>query len=102
MDIEKETSGLQIDLDSIPDQNTRIIVRHLLNIVETQASEVAKLKIENQKLRDEINHLKGEQGQPIIRKQSKKGGDVSSEVERRARNKRKAATKKNKKKNKLV
>ena len=102
MNIEKETSGLQIDLDSIPDQNTRIIVRHLLNIVETQASEIAKLKIENQKLRDENNHLKGEQGQPTIRKQSKKSGDVSSEAERRARNKKKAAKKKNRKKNKLV
>src|ERR1700733_4699556 len=102
MDIEKETSGLQIDLDSIPDQNTRIIIRHLLNIVEAQASEIAKLKIENQKLRDENNHLKGEQGQPNIRKQSKKSGNVSSEAERRARNQRKAAKKKKKKKNKLV
>ena len=102
MDIEKETSGLQIDLDSILDQNTRIIVRHLLNIVEMQASEIAKLKIENQKLRDENNHLKGEQGQPNIRKQSKKSVDVSSEAERRARNQRKAAKKKKKKKNKLI
>lgn len=102
MDIEKETSGLQIDLDSIPDQNTRIIFRHLLNLIETQASEIAQLKIENQKLRDENNHLKGEQGQPNIRRQSKKNGDVSSEEERRVRNQRKVAKKKKKKKNKLV
>jgi len=102
MDIEKETSGLQIDLDSISDQSTRIIVRHLLNIIETQATEIAKLKIENQRLRDENNHLKGEQGQPNIRKQSKKNSDLSSEAERRARNKRKAAKRKNKKKSKLV
>ena len=102
MDIEKEISGLHIDIDSISDKGTRIIVRHLLNMIEIQGLEIANLKIENQKLRDENHHLKGEQGQPNIRKQSKKNGDVSSEAERRARNKRKAGKKKGKKKNKLV
>src|SRR3990167_2325179 len=102
MDIEKETAGLQIDIDSIQDQSARIIVRHLLNIIEMQAHEITQLKIEIQKLRDENNHLKGEQGQPNIRKQSKKNNDVSSEAERRARNQRKAAKKKKSKKNKLV
>lgn len=101
MDTKKEASGLKIDIDSIADQNTRIIVRHLLNIIEFQAAEIDKLKIENQKLRDENNHLKGEQGQPNIRKQSKKT-DISSEAERRASNQKKAAKKKAKKKNQLT
>lgn len=98
----KEISGLEIDIDSIADQNTRIIIRHLLNIIESQAAEIVKLKDENQKLCDEINHLKGEQGKPNIRKQSKKGGDISSEKERKRRNQAKAKRKKAKNKNKLT
>lgn len=72
--MEKPTliSELDIDINSIVDQNTRIIVRHLLNIIERQAAEIVKLKDENQRLRDENNQLKGEQGKPSIRKQSKK------------------------------
>lgn len=102
--MEKPTplSGLDIDIDSIADQNTRIIVRHLLNIIEMQAAEIVKLKDENQKLRDENNRLKGEQGKPNIRKQSKKDGDVSSEAERKKRNQAKAKRKKAKNKNKLT
>jgi len=102
--MEKQTpiSGLDIDIDSIADQNTRIIVRHLLNIIEMQAAEIVKLKDENQKLRDENNRLKGEQGKPNIRKQSKKDGDISSEAERKKRNQAKAKRKKAKNKNKLT
>src|SRR3990167_7805469 len=104
--MEKPTpiSGLDIDIDSIADQNTRIIVRHLLNIIEMQAGEIVKLKKENQKLHDEVNHLKGEQGKPTIRKQSKKSSDISSEAERKKRNQAKAKRKKakNKNKNKLT
>src|SRR5471030_1476127 len=102
MEKQAQTSGLEIDIDSIADQHTRIIVRHLLNIMESQAAEIVKLKDENQKLRDENNHLKGEQGKPTIRKQSKKGGNISSEEERKKRNKEKANRKKAKNKNKLT
>src|SRR4051812_48189393 len=90
MENKKEISGIEIDIDSIADQNTRIIARHLLNIIELQAAEIVKLKDENSKLRDENNHLKGEQGKPTIRKQSKKGGNISSEEERKKRNQAKA------------
>ena len=102
--MEKPTplSGLDIDIDSIADQNTRIIVRHLLNIIEMQAAEIVRLKDENQKLRDEVNHLKGEQGKPNIRKQSKKSSNISSEAERKKRNQAKARGKKAKNKNKLT
>jgi hypothetical protein len=102
--MEKPTqiSGLEIDIDSIADQNTRVIVRHLLNIIESQATEIVKLKDENQKLRDENNHLKGEQGKPNIRKQSKKGGNISSEEERKKHNQTKAKRKKAKNKSKLT
>jgi cell division protein FtsB len=60
MEKSTQASGLEIDIDSIADQNTRIIVRHLLNVIESQASEIVKLKAEIQKLRDENNNLKGE------------------------------------------
>jgi len=101
MDSKKVMSGLQIDLDSIPDQNTRIIIRQLLNVIETKAKEINQLREENQKLRDENNHLKGEQGQPKIRKQS--SGNVSSENERKNRhNKQPRKQKKAKKKNLVI
>jgi len=95
-------SGLQIDLDSIPDQNTRIIIRHLLNVIETQAKEINQFREENQKLRDENNHLKGEQGQPKIRKQSQPSENISSENERKNRDNKQPGKHKKAKKKKLV
>jgi hypothetical protein len=102
MDVKKQILGLEIDIDSIADQNTRIIIRQLLNIIEMQSHEIEKLKIDNQKLRDENNHLKGEQGQPSLRKQSKKNKDESSEAERGAGDEKKEPKKKKEKKSKLV
>ena len=57
------------------------------------------LKSENQKFRDEINLLKGEQTKPKIRG-SKKNDDISSENERRERNPRKSRES-NSRKNKI-
>jgi hypothetical protein len=54
----------------------------LLNLVEKQAAQIQALQIENQALRDENNHLKGEQGKPKILP-NKKQGNISSEAERR-------------------
>src|SRR3990167_4170469 len=102
MDSKKELAGLQIDIDSIPDQNTRIIIRHLLNIIERQAEKIKERRAENQKLRDENNHLKGEQGQPRIRKQSQTNKDHSSESERKGRSGKKPRNKKKSKKKKLT
>jgi hypothetical protein len=102
MDSKKELAGLQIDIDSIQDQNTRIIIRHLLNVIERQAEEINHLREENQKLRDENNHLKGEQGQPNIRKQSQTNKDHSSESERKNRGGKKQRNKKKSKKKKLT
>jgi hypothetical protein len=103
MDNEKVISGLQIDWDSISDQSTRIIIRHLLNIVESQAEEIKKLRDENQHLRDENNRLKGEQGRPKIRKQSSSDKkDSSSEGERKNRGPKKSRKLKSKKKKTLT
>jgi hypothetical protein len=55
----------------------------LLNLVETLVAENDQLKEEQQKLKDEITRLKGEQGQPEIKGKHRKGDDLSSEQERK-------------------
>lgn len=55
----------------------------LLNVVEELSRENAALGQEVQDLRDEVNRLQGEQGQPQIKPSKKKGADHSSEKERR-------------------
>ena len=102
MNSKKALAGLQINIDSIPDKNTRVITRHLLNVIEGQAEKINHLHKENQKLRDENNHLKGEQGQPNIRKQSQSNKEHSSESERKNRSGNKPKNKKKSKKKKLT
>jgi phosphoenolpyruvate carboxylase len=58
------------------------IVKKLLNIIKRLASSNDAQESELQKLRDEINRLKGEQGKPDI-KAKKKDGNLSSEAERK-------------------
>lgn len=53
-----------LELNGIEDENTREIIRRLMNMVETLSIENRDLKEENQRLRDEINRMKGEQGKP--------------------------------------
>jgi transposase IS66 family protein len=75
-----------LDLTTIPDEGTRRAIRELLNLVETLATENRALRDEVQGLRDEINRLKGEQGHPTVRPQTKpdpaEDTDHSSERER--------------------
>jgi len=59
------------------------VVLYLMNLVENQHTTIREQTEEIQRLRDEINRLKGEQGKPKIRAQKKAGTDVSSEKERR-------------------
>lgn len=56
--------NLDLDLDRIPDLATRHAVGRLLNLVEHLYAEVLALRQENQRLKDEIARLKGEQGKP--------------------------------------
>lgn len=74
-----------IDPQLIADDDLRMSVETLLNLMEELNQKVKKLERENQLLKDENNRLKGEQGKPEIK--SKKKGDknknYSSEKERK-------------------
>ncbi len=80
-DISKILHSLNINPDEISDKKESQTIRILLHIIEELNEEVQALKAELQKTRDELNHLKGEQGKPkfSVPKQNK---DVSSEKER--------------------
>jgi len=56
--------------------------KEVLNIMENLCSMVLSLKQENQELKDEINHLKGEQGKPDIKANIKKENDAENPTTR--------------------
>jgi len=56
-----------IDLSGIHEENARQLIAELLNLIEKLSVDLRDLQIENQRLRDEINRSKGEQGQPNIK-----------------------------------
>jgi len=86
-----------IDLKAIQEENARELVKRLLNTIEQLSAEVRDLRMEIQRLRDENNHLKGEQGKPNI-KGNKTGRapqlDHSSEQERHKGRRRHKSSKK--------
>ena len=68
----------------VRDDAARRAILALLRVVEIDAETIRELKEEVQRLRDENNRLKGEQGKPNIRPKNKnKSRDVSSERERK-------------------
>lgn len=72
-----------LDLTSIPDERSRDLIRQLLNLIETLSSDLRTAQADNQRLRDEINHLKGEHGKPTIKANTPKApSQHSSEPER--------------------
>ncbi len=75
------------DLNRILDiEGARQAILRLLNLVEELAAENRHLREQVQQLRDEINRLKGEQGQPKIKPNKQPAGSAttnhSSERER--------------------
>ena len=76
--------GFDIDLSRVQDAGAREVIGRLLNLVEELAAENRALRADNQRLRDEIARLQGEQGKPAIAPAAPTGaGDHSSEAERR-------------------
>jgi len=74
-----------LDLSSISDERARELIVQLLNLIEALTADLRAAQAENQRLRDEINRLKGEQGQPPIKPNTPPPAptDHSSEQERR-------------------
>lgn len=73
-----------IDPEQIAEEGVRQTVELLLNLIEQLNAKIKDLVAENQKLRDENNRLKGEEGKPNIKANKTKGlkKDHSSEKER--------------------
>ena len=84
-----------LDLNAIQDKNARELIRRLLNLIEQLSADLREAQAENQRLRDEINRLKGEQGKPKIKANTAKPPvDHSSEKERRKARQRHKSSKK--------
>src|SRR6266850_5732954 len=73
-----------LDLSSIADERARQLVQQLLNVLEDVMADLRAAQAENQRLRDEINRLKGEQGRPKVPSNTSQppSTDHSSERER--------------------
>ena len=83
--IQIKLEDLGIDLASMPEGGMKEALVQLFNLVEELSSTIRELQEENQKLRDEINRLKGEQGKPNIKEsKGKEDNDFSSEKERKS------------------
>jgi hypothetical protein len=72
-----------VDPTTIEDERLRQVVISLMNLVEQLSAKVAQQTEEIQRLRDENNRLKGEQGKPNLKATTKAKASLSSEKERR-------------------
>jgi hypothetical protein len=74
-----------LDLTGIQDDRARQLIVRLLNLLEDVTADLRDAQAEIQRLRDENNRLKGEQGKPTIKASLPKSppADPSSERERR-------------------
>lgn len=73
-----------LDLGPIQDEGARELITRLLNLVERLSADLREAQQENQRLRDEIARLKGEQGKPQIKPHtSSDNRNYSSEKERK-------------------
>ncbi|NIA11996.1 MAG: hypothetical protein GWP10_20320 [Nitrospiraceae bacterium] len=78
---------INIHPDEIHDEQLSEAFRILLQLIEELSEYVEKVTAENQKLRDEISLMKGEQPKPDIKPSRKRPGeDISSEEERKPKN----------------
>src|SRR5260370_10794332 len=72
----------EVDPNSIEEEGVRQVVISLMNVVDKREGPIAEQAAEIQRLRDEINRSKGEQGKPRVLA-NKPRRDLSSEKERR-------------------
>jgi regulator of replication initiation timing len=78
-----ETMLEEFDPTPIEDENLCQVFMKLMNLVETLSAKVKEQAEEIQRLRDENQRLKGEQGKPKILPNTKVTPTLSSEKERR-------------------
>ena len=85
----------QAQLNRINEPETRRIVQLLANHLEQALTDVDTLRAENQRLKDEINRLKAEQGKPDIKpnKKTDPGQDSTDHSSEEQRKKHKAWSK---------
>jgi hypothetical protein len=81
LDLNQALKDNKVNIDDLT-PSIRSLIILLFNKIEELSGECAVLKMENQKLRDEVNRLKREQGKPDIRPQTGPK-DFSSEKERK-------------------
>lgn len=87
-DFQTRLEKLEFTMPTITDSKAQEWLKEALNLMEIVTAEREELKKENQQLKDEVNHLKGEQGKPDIKGSTKnKQGDHSSEKERKDKSK---------------
>lgn len=73
-----------LDLSAIQDERARALIVRLLNLIEDLTADLRAAQEEIQRLRDENNRLKGEQGKPNVKPNTPPPpADHSSERERR-------------------
>jgi hypothetical protein len=73
--------------DEIHDEQLSKDYHLLLQVIEELVESIVKVTTENQKLRDEINLMNGEQPKPNIKPSRKRPNeDISSEDERKTKN----------------
>ena len=74
-----------IDLSDIRDESARELIVRLMNLIEAVSADLRDAQAEIQRLRDENNRLRGEQGKPKIKGNKPKPppSNYSSEQERR-------------------
>lgn len=77
------TKSIQNILDVSEDDFSLKSISVISNFIEDAVQEIGSVKKDNQRLKDEVNRLKGEQGKPDIKENTKQiQRDVSSEEER--------------------
>jgi hypothetical protein len=86
------------DVDENKNDRIASVLNKLINAIETLTEQNVQSQEEIQKLKDEINRLKGEDEKPNIRPQTKDSTNHSSEKERKKREPKKKRKPKRKKK----
>ena len=71
--------NIDFDFDQV-DKKPKKTILSLFNIIEESVKDNTQLHLDNQRLRDEINRLKGDQDKPNIKLKRK---NISSEKERK-------------------